>query len=292
MLSAAFGETAMARPLIEFLFAQHLPWAPGLPGGARDDVDAKILSRDPVSGELTALVRFPPGWSRPEPEALAAEEEMYVLDGCITVNGHVYRRDSYACWPRHARRASAESAEGCVALVFFDATPEESRPSAQPDPAAPWVEGLDVYAMRWDATPADPSLEWMGNRRKVLRMDPVYRQKATFLISTPPHIHPENWACPTLTHPCVEESFMLAGDMIGPHGRMTPGAYFWRPAKVAHGPFGTRDGGMALIRFRHGPHVNVWGPQPIAYSYDVPYNPALPPELAAYAKPYVGAERY
>ncbi|MDX2143673.1 MAG: DUF4437 domain-containing protein [Rhodospirillaceae bacterium] len=283
----------MARPLIEFVFAQHLPWGLGLPGGARDDVDAKILSRDTGSGELTAIVRYPAGWSRPEPEALAAEEEFYVLDGEITVNGHSYGRDGYACLPRHYPRSAAKSDTGCVALTFFDAAPSESPPGAKPDPAMPLIEGLDVYAMRWDAKPADPSLEWMGNRRKVLRMDPVHKQKATFIISTPPHIYPENWACPTLTHPCVEESFMLAGDMTGPHGRMTPGAYFWRPAEIAHGPFGTRDGGMSLIRFRHGPHVNVWGDKQIPYSFDVPYRPVVPKDMAVFAaKPYEGAARY
>jgi hypothetical protein len=282
----------MARPLIEFIFAQHLPWAPGLPGGARDDVDSKILSLDRELGELTAVVRYPAGWSREEPEALAAEEEIYVLDGSITINGHSYGRDSYACLPRNYRRSSAASENGCVALTFFDGTPSESVPGATHDPIAPLIEGLDVYAMRWDAKPADPSLEWMGNRRKVLRMDPVYNQKATFIISTPPHIHPENWACPTLTHPCVEESFMLAGDMTGPHGRMTPGAYFWRPAEIAHGPFGTRDGGMSLIRFRHGPHVNVWGPAPVPYTYDFAYKPVVPTALKPYTHFYEGAARY
>ncbi|MSQ85413.1 MAG: hypothetical protein EXR10_00990 [Alphaproteobacteria bacterium] len=282
----------MARPLIEFLFAQHLPWAPGLPGSARDDVDAKILSRDTANGELTAIVRYPAGWARPEAESLAAEEEMYVLEGSLVINGHTYTRDTYACLPNHYQRSSAESIDGCVALTFFDGTPAESKPVAMPDPTAPLIEGLDVYAMRWDAKPADPSLEWMGNRRKILRMDPVYKQKATFIISTPPHIYPDNWACPTLTHPCVEESFMLAGDMIGPHGRMTPGAYFWRPAEIPHGPFGTRDGGMCLIRFRHGPHVNVWGETQVPYTFDTPYKPALPPALKEFATFYDGAARY
>jgi hypothetical protein len=282
----------MARPLIEFLFAQHLPWAPGLPGNARDDVDAKILSQDTETGEFTAIVRYPAGWSRPEAEALAAEEEMYVLDGSISINGHLYKRDSYACLPQHYRRISAESTQGCVALVFFDGAAEESKPGTVHDTKAPLIEGLNVYAMRWDAKPADPSLEWMGNRRKVLRLDPVYNQKATFIISTPPHIYPEKWACPTLTHPCVEESFMLAGDMTGPHGRMTPGAYFWRPAEIAHGPFGTRDGGMGLIRFRHGPHVNVWGADQIPYTYDSAYKPVLPPVLKKFANVYEGAARY
>lgn len=282
----------MARPLIEFVFAQHIPWTHGLPGSARDDVDAKILSQDSPPGEFSAIVRYPAGWSRPEPESLAAEEEMYVLDGTITINGHTYGRDSYACLPKHYRRSSAESRHGCVTLSFFDAPAAESKPGATQDPAAPLTEGLNVYEKRWDTKTADPTLEWMGIRRKILRTDPVYKQKATFIISMPPHIYPENWACPTLTHPCVEESFMLSGDMIGPHGTMTPGAYFWRPAEIAHGPFGTRDGGMSIIRFRHGPHVNVWGPDQVPYTYDAPYKPALPPALKKQAAFYEGAERY
>lgn len=148
-------EIAMARPLIEFLFAQHLPWTQGLPGGDRDDVDAKILSQDSQTGELTAVVRYPAGWSRPEAESIAAEEEMYVLDGSIDINGHTYKRDSYACLPKHYTRSSAHSEKGCVVLAFFDAVPEESKPNTRPDPTAPLIEGLDVYAMRWDAKPAD-----------------------------------------------------------------------------------------------------------------------------------------
>ncbi|MBL8629750.1 MAG: cupin domain-containing protein [Rhodospirillaceae bacterium] len=282
----------MARPLTEFIYAQNLPWTQGLPGAARDDVDVKILSQDNESGEMSLLVRYPAGWSRPEPEKIAAEEEMYVLDGAITINGHTYKRDSYMCLPQHFTRTNAVSETGCVALTFFDAVPAESKPGATPNSKAPHVEGLDVYAMRWDSKVADPSLEWMGNRRKVLRMDPEHNQKATFIISTPPHIYPENWACPTLTHPCAEESFMLSGDMIGPHGRMTTGSYFWRPAEIAHGPFGTRDGGMSLIRFRHGKHVNVWGAEQTPFSYDTAYQPAIPPALKKYATVYEGTQRF
>ena len=51
----------MARPWIEFLFAQHLPWERGLPGGARDDVDCKILSLDPEGGDMSVICRYPAG---------------------------------------------------------------------------------------------------------------------------------------------------------------------------------------------------------------------------------------
>ncbi len=282
----------MARPWIEFVFAQHLPWQRGLPGNARADVDSKLLSRDADAGDMSVIVRYPPGWSRPGPEALSAEEEFYVLDGEIEINGHHYRRDSYACLPAGYAREGAKSDTGCVTLAFFDATPELCPPSA-PAAGAVLVEGLDTYTMKWDDSTPDPSLAWMGNRRKVLRWDDEYDQKSTFVFTTPPHIFPENWACPTLTHPCVEEAFVLAGDTIGPHGRMTPGAYFWRPEEKPHGPFGSRDGGCTLIRFKYGKHVNVWGEEDVPYHFDFPYRPILPTELEAFGQSvYAGTERY
>jgi hypothetical protein len=280
----------MARPWIEFIYAQCLPWTSGAAGGARGDVDGKVLSRDAELGESSLILRYPAGWQRTAPEALAAEEEMYVLDGEITINGRTYRRDTYACFPAGYVRERASSPHGCVALTFFDAIPEKTTTPVKT--GAPLVEFIDLYAMRWDTSVPDPTLEWMGNRRKVLRWDPVYDQKATFVFATPPHIYPEDWRCPTLTHPCVEESFMLAGEITGPHGRKGPGGYFWRPAGIPHGPFGTRDGGMSLIRFRHGRHVNEWQPESLPYSFDTPYKPALPPELQAIARDYWGPDRY
>ena len=86
---------------------------------------------------------------------------------------------------------------------------------------------------------------------------------------------------------------MLSGDTIGPHGRMTAGAYFWRPAGIPHGPFGSRDGGCLLIRFREGRHVNDWGADPVPYSFDFPYSPQLPPDLEPYGREvYAGPDRF
>jgi hypothetical protein len=282
----------MARPWIEFLFAQHLPWQRGLPGGARTDVDCKILSIDAGAGDMSAICRYPPGWSRAETEALRAEEEVFVLDGEIQINGHTYRRDSYACLPAGYPRSGASSAQGCVVLAFFSAVPERCAPTDD-HAARQVIEGLNSYEMKWDDSTADPKLAWMGNRRKVLRWDHEHDQKGTFILATPPHIFPENWAGPTETHACAEEVFVLAGDSIGPLGQMTPGAYFWRPEGKPHGPFGSRDGGCSLIRFKYGKHANIWGSEDVPYSFDFPYRPMLPPELARYGKaPYVGIERY
>jgi hypothetical protein len=36
------------------------------------------------------------------------------------------------------------------------------------------------------------------------------------------------------------------------HGEMTPGAYFWRPPYVPHGPLCTRNGAMYFFRTKGG----------------------------------------
>ena len=151
----------MSRPWIEFVFSQHLPWQEGIAGGARDDVQCKVLSIDSEAGDSSLLVRYPAGWTRKLPEALTAEEEMYILDGEIEINGRTFRRDSYACLPAGYERQQATSERGCVALTFFDRPPELSA-SFGGYQANQLVEYLNTYDMKWDATAPDPSLAWMG----------------------------------------------------------------------------------------------------------------------------------
>ena len=278
----------MARPWIEFLFSQQLSWREGLYGGARDDVLSKVLSIDKDYGDSSTLVFYPPGWIRKDAHVLTCEEEFLVLDGEININGVSYLRDCYANLPASYVRDYSFSKLGCTALTFFDSTPKLAEPpSSKVYDDQNLIEYMNLMEMDWDTSVADPALIWMGNRRKVLKKDKRWNQNSTFLFSTPPHIYPDNWVCPTLTHPCVEETFVLAGEFIGPCGRMAPGAYFWRPEGKPHGPFGTREGGLSLIRFKYGRHINEWGNKPIQYSYDFPYKPILPAELA-----YLGDQYY
>lgn len=278
----------MARPWIEFIFAQNLPWDAGVPGAEWPGLLSKTLSLDDASGAASLLLRYPSGW-RAAGEAIAAEEEIYVLDGALTVNGAALKRDSYVTIPAAQARRIEAGPDGAVTLSFFDRAPKPVVATASDAPLAP----IDTLAMKWDDSGVPPDLQYMGIKRKVLRRDAASGQQRTFLLTTAPHNYPKNWACPTLTHPCVEEMFQLAGDMSGPHGRMTAGAYFYRPPDVAHGPFGSRDGSLALIRFIDGKHVNIWGDHDVAFDYDVPYAPAVPAALKKYALgPYRGAERY
>ena len=54
-------------------------------------------------------------------------------------------------------------------------------------------------------------------------------------------------------HSTIEEAFLIRGDtLLGKHGEMRPGAYFWRPGMVEHGPMGNRSGSFFFFRTKEG----------------------------------------
>ncbi len=279
------------RPHTEFVQAQSLPWRRVPPGAARPDAEYKYLSRDPENGACSCLIRYPAGWAREADESLGASEEFYVLEGSLEMDGQVFASDQYGYVPAHWPRQRMRSATGAVVLTFFDARPEFSRPGKQPraDETPLW---LDVLHQAWDMSLNDPKLAHLGISRKNLRTGADGSR--SFLSMILPHSEPPNSRGPRESHPVVEECYVLSGGLVGPQGDMQAGAYFWRPPGVPHGPFGTRWGCVALIRFVGGAHVNIWSPDEAAFDFNAPYRPILPPELAALADlpPYVQAPRY
>lgn len=278
----------LERPTIEFIQAQLIPWRRIGPSNARPDAEYKFLSRDEVTGGCSALIRYPLGWRREGPEHLTVAEEFYVLDGAIALNGMWFGFDHYGHVPAGTTHHRLESPEGAVVLTFFEGEPILSPGAGDDHP----VTHIDALHMPWDMTLNDPKLAHLGISRKDLRADPETGAR-TFLSMILPHSEPPGSKGPTETHPTVEEAYVIAGSLTGPHGTMAPGAYFWRPPGIAHGPFGTRWGCVALIRFLGGKHVNQWSPQDAPFSFDAPYDPVLPPELSAYAyAPWTPPPRY
>lgn len=279
------------RPHTEFVQAQRLPWRRVPPGAARPDAEYKYLSRDPEDGACTCLIRYSAGWAREADESLGAAEEFYVLEGSLEIDGQVFAADHYgyvpAHWPRHRMR----SATGAVVLTFFDARPEFSRAGEQPRADEEPLR-LDVLHQAWDMSLNDPKLAHLGISRKNLRSGADGSR--SFLSMILPHSEPPGSRGPRESHPVVEECYVLSGALVGPHGDMQAGAYFWRPPAIPHGPFGTRWGCVALIRFVGGVHANIWSPDEAAFDFNAPYRPVLPPELTALADlpPHDQAPRY
>lgn len=267
----------MPRPHIEFVHAQQLAWAPAPFADAPwSELRAKVLSRDPASGACSLILELPAGFrARGTPESRPLE--LYVLDGSGRIGDASLRLDAYADLPAGATDVEIATTQGAVLLAFAG-----DRPAAGAAPGSAGPRVLDTHDMAWTRRDIDPAVQFLNLAHKVLRHDTVTGEK-TLLLSSGAQTHPRAWREAQLLHHCVEEMYLLGGDIIGERGVMYEGAYFWRPAGVWHGPFGSRRGSLALIRFADGHHHNVWSDEVREFSLTPAHAPALPPELAGAA---------
>ncbi len=279
----------MTRPQIEFIQAAALPWRRGLYGRARPDVRSKMLSIDKESGESSVIVKYPPGWKRPKKEHLLVDEEIFVLEGSIRIAGIEYERHCYAHLPAGYERLRQSSKDGAVVLTFFSGAPRAKPGKAERGlyKKKRLVKYLDTWNMPWsrslpDGSELDPNLPGIGGM-KSLRVDPD-NEDFTFLYGTMPQGHPVGWAGKLETHPVVEEMYLLAGENSGNKGIMRPGAYFWRPPGIEHGPYGTITGCLSFFRTKGGMLVNNWSRHKVGYTYAPRHRPVLQKELRRYAR--------
>lgn len=273
----------MARPWIEFIFAQNQPWQASQAGDIWPGTEAKLLSADPETGERTLLVRFPAGFDATP--AADFDIELFVLDGALDIAGTRHGPHGYAYLPRWADAriaAAAEEAGQAVALVWLH------RPGFglnQPSPDFPreaqLMLGLDTAAMPWDSQNKDPKLGHLLMARKNLRLDPRGSCR-TWLLGGMPHSVPPDGKMAMETHPHAEEMFLIAGSMSSCFGLMRPGAYFYRPAGILHGLNASLSGFLVIMR---QPGSNViqtdWTEDRKQIDFNTPFTPHLPDDLPA-----------
>jgi hypothetical protein len=272
----------MPRPQVEFLHAQQLPWHPApFPGAGWSGIEAKVLSRDPLSGACSTLLRLPPGLHR-DAHALDAAQEWLVLDGALRRGAVDYGLDDYAWLPARHPAAALSSDRGAVLLAFFDREPAWIDALAQAVPGLEPIERLATHDMPWTSHDIDPDVQFLRLSHKLLRHVPATGEK-TLLLSVGAQVHPQGWHEARLAHDCVEEMYLLGGDIIGERGTMYEGAYFWRPPGQWHGPFGSRRGSLSLIRFLDGHHHNRWSDDRRPFRLEPAHDPVLPDALRGLA---------
>jgi hypothetical protein len=283
----------MGRPHIEFIQSQVLPWRKGLYGGARPDVHHKILSIDKKGLDSSLLVRYPEKWKRTKGEHLLVDEEIYVLDGELTINDHVYKKDTYAHFPAGYLRRKASAKNGAVVLTFYSGKPKAVAEKPEDknffDPKR-LVEYHNIYDVAWSQKHKrnkKSKFNSSGISIQILRTDP-YTEERTWIFGSAGFWEGGN----VEIHPVVEESYMLSGSMVGTYGERKPGGYFWRPPGLEHGPLGSSMGCFMFFRSIGGPLTTKFIDKG-TYSWYPKYKPALPKELRKYAKkPYVGNNTY
>jgi hypothetical protein len=262
----------MARPWIEFVQSQNLPWKPADLDGVRPGVEVRVLSADGDTGAASLLVRYQAGWRLPTGGMLSQDEEFLVLDGSLRIGDQLYREKSYAHLPAGYERGPMISEAGAVVLTFLSGRPAWATGLVEFDPGR-LVENLDAFSVPYTGKfhPEFPP----GAGRKVLYEDPVTHEQSWILGTLP-----MRWAERAEIHPVVEEMYLLSGEAHGNRGVMRPGAYFWRPPGIPHGPYGTLTGNLYFFRTIGGPLQTEYVDAPKPFRWWPEYDPALPDGLA------------
>jgi hypothetical protein len=110
----------MPKPELEFFAPDHLPWRPVAPsarGGAGGaGVTEKILSEDPVTGDVTRLLRFAAGVETSDTIAHDFWEEVWILEGELIDlgKGQTFTAGMYACRPPGMLHGPYRVPRGCV----------------------------------------------------------------------------------------------------------------------------------------------------------------------------------
>jgi hypothetical protein len=279
----------MTRPHIEWIQAQALPWQRDAIV-ARDGAEAKILSMDPETGAVSCILRYPPGYRR-QAEWLSADEEFWVLDGSIAVDGVEYGEHTYAHLPRGMPRRDFASDHGAAVLTFFSAAPVASAGGTdRPFDERRLVRRLAASDNIWDGDFAAMGLESMRStaRMRTLRKDPDTGE-ITYLTAAMAFRQGER----SERHPVVQEFFLLSGELAGDLGTMQAGAYCWRPPMVKHAPYGSWTGTLLLFRSVGGPQTTEWEDPDQPFTWKPAHRPVLPPDLAPLmSRPWPKPERY
>ena len=281
----------MSRSHIEFIQSQVLPWLDLDGQSARPGATIKILSHDAESAAGSAIIRYPAGWTLDETHHIVGDEELFVLEGGLTIDDDAFGPYGYGFLPGGSPRHHMAAPNGAIVLTFFNGPPRRVAGAGVFDASR------TIALTKADQTPwtrdFDHGLVGSGIAIKFLREDTASGER-TWLLTKGPDLHEDLPPTGrTETHPCVEEFFLLEGSLGWPQGMMRSGAYFWRPPGVEHGPGASLTGYLGLFRSREGPFVTEWSTAERPRPFEPTYNPILPSFLAHHAdQPYQGSDPY
>lgn len=281
----------MSRSHIEFIQSQVLPWLDLDEESARPGATIKILSHDTASAASSVIILYPEGWKLDEAYNMADDEEFFVLEGSLTIDHDVFGSYGYGFIPGGSPRHHMSAPNGAAVLTFFGG-PQRRATGAGVFDASRTITLTTAEQTPWTKN-FDHGLVGSGIAIKFLRDDAASGERTWLLKKGPDAREDLPPLGKTETHPCVEEFFLLEGSLGWPQGMMLPGAYFWRPPEIEHGPGASLAGYLGLFRSREGPFVTKWSSTERLRPFNPAYDPTLPTSLAHHAdQPYQGSDRY
>lgn len=242
------------RPHTEFIQRQDLPWTGIELVAGTPPVDRKLLSRSADQTAFTALMRIGAGWQADRLPPRRSACELFVLDGELILEAaEGYFDLDGGCYLRIEgdQQDGAIKAAVDTELLYMTAIGPGRAHENEPHTARAKWTFRDSGKIEW-------KIPWVSGPNPGLRIKLLWRDESsgayTRLIEAGP-----GWTEKRREHHgCVEEVYMLSGDMtMGALGTMTAGGYIWRPPGIKHGPMHTRGGGLMFIR-TDGPLQNYY----------------------------------
>lgn len=231
------------RPHVELIHEDDYIWHPGEFPESEGRAAQRNLSLDEEDGSASMRVDFLSDWGRPAGWH-HADAEYYVLEGEIEIEGRTLGRGGYIQAPKGVVMPWMKAREGTRILHYreygdwgFEAA-DKSRKGSSGE-----LTVLDTEAIPWAAV--DKPGPKPGLFIKMLHQDPETGFYSRLIWAEP------GWDDHRLAHhPCYEEAYTIAGGMEYNFGRLDPGTYFFRPARIKHGHFISEepDGATWLIR--------------------------------------------
>jgi len=256
------GYATEGRPgFVDTYDSETLPWQrlsiPGMPAG----MQARVLSRDEKRGAVSLVTYLPIGWKHEARGYHQADEEIFLLEGDLTIGDQKLTKYSYTFIPAGMAHGPVSTRQGAVMVHWFNRTPDfvASEKDKQGARAYAAVRDWNFYTKPWDTATfpvyrKGPPIP--GAHLKLLRHDRDTGEM-TWINSNLNSTRPGNlWE----VHPTFEEYFLLerSGEMAV--GECLPGGpvtkrygsrgYWWRPAGVGHlGPqYQALGYGISLVR--------------------------------------------
>ena len=240
-----------------------LYWCPFVISGLLD-AQFKLLSFAESDRAPSQITRLPAGWSHPVGYH-SSNEEIFVLDGDLSISGKKMSKYSYAYYPAGYAHGDVYSEYGATILHWWDGDPDfvasrESKPDTRLDELVedwnyydePWTSEEDFPV--WAEQLPPPDFMYL----KLMRMDKRTGAMTWMNYAAGGGVGPgpESWE----VHPSWEESMLLEGQLT--YGECLPegeivgtyraGGYFFRPAEIRHGGPSMQSDSYMLFIFRTG----------------------------------------
>ena len=254
----------LERKHIEFLQSDLVGWSDSIiwPG-----TKVKYLSQAKKGSGATLLQLIPKNWECRLNFWNKSAEEFFVIEGQISIGLQTF---SKGCYGELYRKFSKVSADSTTLVIRFLGNKELSI-THQYSTA---LKKIDTNEMSWKTGDVNSELSYLASSLKTLRSDAMTGE-STFLLKTDSAKFPPNMKGRQEKKSAVEECFLLEGDLIGHLGTMRSGAYYWRPPFIPHGPYGSKNGSLSIIRFVGGQEDHLWGGEEVEFEMNPIYQPVL-----------------